>query len=115
MIDFGLVDAIDAEAIGQPGQRRFRLRVRSGQEYAALWMEKESVAALGRSFSALLAERSTQRGRPAADVEAWNKLWRRCPFTAKQYHSKRAKLADHCTAPNTPTLKYPTSHIVPPL
>lgn len=70
MIDFGLVDAIDAEAIGQPGQRRFRLRVRSGQEYAALWMEKESVAALGRSFSALLAERSTQRGRPAADVEA---------------------------------------------
>jgi len=70
MIDFGPVDAIDAEAIGQPGQRRFRLRVRSGQEYAALWMEKESVAALGRSFSALLAERSRQRGRPADPVEA---------------------------------------------
>ncbi len=69
MIDFGLVDAIDAEAIGQPGQRRFRLRARAGQQYAALWMEKESVAALGRSFSALLAERSKMRGRPVPEVE----------------------------------------------
>ena len=70
MIDFGLVDALDAEAIGQPGQRTFRLRARAGNRYAALWMEKESVAALGRSFSALLAERSTRRGQPAAEVEA---------------------------------------------
>lgn len=69
MIDFGLVDALDAEAIGQPGQRTFRLRARAGNRYAALWMEKESVAALGRSFSALLAERSRMRGRPAAAVD----------------------------------------------
>lgn len=70
MIDFGLVDALDAEAIGQPGARRFRLRVRVGDQYASLWMEKESVAALGRSFSALLAERSKFRGRPPGEVEA---------------------------------------------
>ena len=69
MIDFGLVDALDAEAIGPPGQRRFRLRARVGGQYASLWIEKESVAALGRSFSALLAERSKQRGRPAGEVE----------------------------------------------
>ncbi len=70
MIDFGPVDAVEAEAIGQPGQRTFRLCVRVGNQYASLWMEKESVAALGRSFSALLAERSTQRGRPPGPVEA---------------------------------------------
>lgn len=69
MIDFGLVDAVDAEAIGVPGQRTFRLRVRAGDQYASLWMEKESVAALGRSFSALLAERSRQRGRPPGSVD----------------------------------------------
>ena len=69
MIDFGLVDAVDAEAIGQPGQRTFRLRARAGPRYASLWMEKESVAALGRSFSALLAERSNLRGQPPAEVE----------------------------------------------
>ena len=40
MIDLGLVDAVDAEAIGQPGQRTFRLRARAGDQYAALWLEK---------------------------------------------------------------------------
>ncbi len=63
MIDFGLVDAVDAEAIGPPGQRTFRLRARVGDSYAALWMEKEQLLALGRTFSQLLAERSRQRGR----------------------------------------------------
>jgi uncharacterized repeat protein (TIGR03847 family) len=65
MIDFGLVDAVDAEAIGQPGQRTFRLRARSDDSYAALWLEKEQLAQLGRLFSQLLAERSKQRGQPA--------------------------------------------------
>ena len=69
MIDFGHVDAVDAEAIGPPGQRTFRLRARVGDSYAALWMEKEQLAAVGRSFSQILAERSTERGQPAADVE----------------------------------------------
>lgn len=69
MIDFGLVDAIDAEAIGSPGQRTFRLRARVGDEYAALWMEKEQLGALGRSFSQILAERSRLRGQPAGTVE----------------------------------------------
>ena len=68
MIDFGLVDAVDAEAIGQPGQRTFRVRARSGDSYAALWLEKEQLAQLGRLFSQLLAERSRQRGRPVKDV-----------------------------------------------
>lgn len=63
MIDFGLVDAVDAEAIGPPGQRTFRLRANKDEAYAALWFEKEQLSLLGREFSKLLAERSKQRGR----------------------------------------------------
>ena len=70
MIDLGLVDAVDAEAIGQPGQRTFRLRARAGATYVALWLEKEQLAALGRSVSQLLAERSMRRGQPGGVVEA---------------------------------------------
>jgi len=69
MIDFGLVDAVDAEAIGQPGQRTFRLRARSGDSYAALWLEKEQLAQLGRLFSQLIADRSRQRGQPTGTVD----------------------------------------------
>jgi uncharacterized repeat protein (TIGR03847 family) len=69
MIDFGLVDAVDAEAIGAPGQRTFRVRARVGDAYAALWMEKEQLGALGRSFSQILAERSRLRGQPGGPVE----------------------------------------------
>ncbi len=66
MIDFGLVDAVDAEAIGAPGQRTFRLRANKDENYAALWFEKEQLSLLGREFSKLLAERSRQHG-PATD------------------------------------------------
>jgi uncharacterized repeat protein (TIGR03847 family) len=69
MIDFGLVDAVDAEAIGPPGRRTFRLRARIGDSYAALWMEKEQLATLGRLFSQILAERSRLRGRPSDPVD----------------------------------------------
>ncbi len=65
MIDFGLIDAVDAEAIGEPGNRTFRLRARAGEQFLALWMEKQQLAALGRAISQLLAERSRDRGRPA--------------------------------------------------
>lgn len=64
MIDLGLVDAVDAEAIGEPGARTFRVRARSGTTYAALWLEKEPLAALGRGISQLLAERSSRRAAP---------------------------------------------------
>ncbi len=63
MIDFGLVDAVDAETIGPPGERTFRVRARAGVNHASLWMEKEQLAALGRAVSQVLAERSSERGR----------------------------------------------------
>ena len=62
MIDFGLVDAVDADAVGPPGQRHFRLRARVGDQYASLWLEKEQLIEIGRIFSRLLAERSRQIG-----------------------------------------------------
>jgi uncharacterized repeat protein (TIGR03847 family) len=70
VIDFGLVDAVDAEAIGEPGQRTFRVRARAGVNYAALWLEKEQLAALGRGISQLLAERSLRRGEPVPRATA---------------------------------------------
>ncbi|HRC62812.1 MAG TPA: DUF3090 family protein, partial [Dehalococcoidia bacterium] len=70
MIDFGIVDAVDAEAIGEPGQRTFRLRARSGANYAALWLEKEQLATLGRAISQVLAERSAHRGDPVGEAAA---------------------------------------------
>lgn len=70
MIDLGLVEAADAEALGEPGQRTFRLRARSQGTRAALWMEKEQLAALGRAISRLLAERSRRRASTPPDAPA---------------------------------------------
>ena len=68
MIDFGLVDAVDAEAIGEPGARTFRLRAASGSSRAALWMEKEQLTGLGHAISALLAERARSQPRVAPQL-----------------------------------------------
>ena len=38
--DFGLIDSIRADAIGEPGQRRFRIIVSIGNVSANLWLEK---------------------------------------------------------------------------
>src|SRR5215471_6044069 len=45
--DYGRALSIDAEAIGRPGQRRFRLLTRSVSSTACLWMEKEQLAGIG--------------------------------------------------------------------
>lgn len=44
----------NVEALGEPGQRRFRLLVSSGAETTVLWMEKMQVDALGRALDELL-------------------------------------------------------------
>jgi len=44
--DFGDVDEIDAEAIGAPGQRTFRLMAERGGRTASLWLEKEQLQAI---------------------------------------------------------------------
>ena len=69
MIDFGLVDAVDAEAIGPAGQRTFRLRAMAGANRAALWLEKEQLGALGRAISRLLAERAPRGDEPPPSTQ----------------------------------------------
>ncbi|HLZ72506.1 MAG TPA: DUF3090 family protein [Dehalococcoidia bacterium] len=59
--DFGLVEGVGAEAVGQPGQRTFRLVARGSGRYASLWMEKEQLSALGTA----LQQQIVRLGRPA--------------------------------------------------
>lgn len=46
-IDLGLVDHIEAEAIGEPGQRTFKISAGSPRGEATLWMEKEQLFQIG--------------------------------------------------------------------
>ena len=64
----GAADVLEAEAIGPPGQRRFRLRVTAGPQTASVWCEKTQVSALAEAIQQLLArQRRTGEGRrPAA-------------------------------------------------
>ena len=72
MIDFGMVDAVDAEAIGLPGERTFRLRAFAGPNRASLWMEKEQLGALGRAISRLLADHAPRREEPTSAPAPYN-------------------------------------------
>ena len=54
--DLGHVNAFGAEAIGQPGQRRFRLFARSKRGAAFFWMEKEQLNHLSLIIDRFLAQ-----------------------------------------------------------
>jgi len=70
LYDFGQVRYLTAEAIGAPGQRRFRLAIQNDEASASLWMEKEQVAALGTAMDQQLVRTRTVRERsPAPDEE----------------------------------------------
>ena len=64
-IDLGTAEHIKADALGQPGQRTFRVRLLSEAGSATLWLEKEQLQALGMAIDQLLAQlRSNKIGRP---------------------------------------------------
>ena len=48
---------METEAIGQPGQRTFRIRIRTQQSTASLWLEKEQVTVLATTIQQILARR----------------------------------------------------------
>jgi uncharacterized repeat protein (TIGR03847 family) len=54
--DFGQAEFLGAEAIGQPGQRRFRLFAGSPHGTASLWLEREQMEALSLALDQLLAQ-----------------------------------------------------------
>ncbi len=60
--DLGVAEVLEAEAIGPPGQRRFRLRVIAGDQTASIWCEKTQVSALSEAVQQVLA-----RNRPSGE------------------------------------------------
>ncbi len=69
--ELGPVIHVSAEAVGQPGQRRFRLRALNDQgESVSLWLEKEQLSALGEAIEGLLKNEGYQYQRlPLDDME----------------------------------------------
>ncbi len=63
--NFGTVTQISAEALGEPGNRTFRLLVESGAAFAQLWLEKEQLQQLAVYIEEINQEgpRRGRRGR----------------------------------------------------
>jgi len=59
--NYDLLTVLAAEAVGVPGQRRFRLIGGIGTDVVSLWMEKEQLAALGEAISQLLEQLTESR------------------------------------------------------
>jgi uncharacterized repeat protein (TIGR03847 family) len=54
--DFGRADIFDAEAIGEPGARRFRIFARSRRGAASLWLERDQLETLGALIEKVLSQ-----------------------------------------------------------
>lgn len=68
--DLGLAELLETEAIGPPGQRRFRLRVTAGNQTASVWCEKTQVSALADAIQQFLARhrRASDGRRPPSPM-----------------------------------------------
>jgi uncharacterized repeat protein (TIGR03847 family) len=65
---FGPLIHIAADAIGQPGQRRFRLRaLNERSESATFWLEKEQLIALGEAIETVLSDEGYEHQRLPLD------------------------------------------------
>jgi uncharacterized repeat protein (TIGR03847 family) len=81
--DFGRALSIDAEAVGRPGQRRFRLLVRSASSSIGVWMEKEQLSGIGTWFEEVLQRLDKENPSHEPDVEP-------LPFPAQPDSEMRA-------------------------
>ncbi len=66
--DFGPIDELKPEAIGLPGNRRFRILLRQNRRTACFWMEKTQLGELADAVSELLAQVEGGQGIPDAPV-----------------------------------------------
>lgn len=67
--EFGVAQAIDVQAFGQPGQRTFRVRVLGEHaESASMWMEKEQLQALSLALKQMLSQLEYDGTPPAAAI-----------------------------------------------
>jgi len=60
--DFGAVTRLEADAVGKPGQRAFRLLIEGPSKSACLWVEREQLQALAQLIEQLLT------GWPAIEI-----------------------------------------------
>ncbi len=67
--EFGPLDELKPEAIGVPGNRRFRILFRQGRRTACFWMEKQQLGALGDAISELLAQLEGGNGVPDPPIQ----------------------------------------------
>jgi uncharacterized repeat protein (TIGR03847 family) len=63
--DFGHASLLDAEAIGEPGARRFRIFARSPRGSASLWVERDQLDRLGALIEKILAKGDEQPNKNA--------------------------------------------------
>ena len=70
--DFAAIDAIDAESIGEPGKRTFRIRILRDGESASLWVEKQQLAALGEAIPRLIEQLDAPDQHPSDDSSPIN-------------------------------------------
>jgi uncharacterized repeat protein (TIGR03847 family) len=68
--DFGRAQSIDAEAVGQPGQRRFRLLINGSGRNASVWMEKQQLAGIGEWFEEVVQRLDREQPGTEPDEEA---------------------------------------------
>jgi uncharacterized repeat protein (TIGR03847 family) len=61
--DFGPIDEMKPEAIGIPGNRRFRVVFRTGPRTACFWMEKEQLGALADAINELMGQTEGGQGK----------------------------------------------------
>lgn len=73
-VDFGVVERVQVDAVGVPGQRRFRLRARTATESAVLWIEREQAQAIGLAIEQLLAQVQVQTGAQPLPADAGGPL-----------------------------------------
>jgi len=58
--DFGSLERLDADAVGRPGQRTFRMLAWAESRTACLWLEKEELLALATYIEQLLVQLGMQ-------------------------------------------------------
>ncbi len=68
--DLGLADSAEAESIGKPGERTFRIVAKSGRGKATIWMEKEQLRQVGVSIKELTAAHPAVRNPAPPDARA---------------------------------------------
>ena len=75
--EFTNLTSLRAEAIGEPGERTFRILVDSGGSSAVMWLEKEQLFQLALAIQQLLTtvrDEEVSPGTPSSDLETSTQL-----------------------------------------